>query len=319
MKEFDLIKNYFATQALRRPDVLCGIGDDAALVQPPENTILAITTDTLVSGVHFFSNTHPEDIGYKAIAVSLSDLAAMGATPAWVLLTLTLPEAQETWIQSFCNGFFTLANRYQVELIGGDLTKGPLSITVQAIGLLPNDKQLLRSTAKPADLIYVTGSIGDAGLAISMLQQNISPAESDRQYFMNRLNRPEPRVNVGKQLIKIANSAIDISDGLAADLTHILEASGVGASVCVDQLPLSFELQSSVPKEKAIELALTSGDDYEICFTIPQEKCAELDKLLSALPCKYTCIGKIKEEPGLEFNYQNGMTYRGSVKGYQHF
>lgn len=319
MTEFDLIKNFFATQTEQRADVVCGIGDDAAIVKIPQNHNLAVTTDTLVAGIHFPSSALPYDIGYKSLAVNLSDLSAMGATPAWVLLAITLPKADEDWIQSFCNGFFTLANRYHVALIGGDLTHGPLSITVQAMGFLPVPQMLLRCNGKPSDLIYVTGTLGDAGLALQFLKNQIQLDPAFQSYVMARLNHPEPRILIGEQLRDIANAAIDISDGLAADLGHILESSRVGALVYVDQLPLSHELQHSLDETKAIELALTGGDDYELCFTISSEKVPELEKKLSSLPCRYTCIGRITEQPGLVLSYQNGRKYHGPIDGYKHF
>lgn len=319
MTEFELIKNYFATQAEHRADVIVGIGDDAAILKVPQNHELVVTTDTLVAGVHFPEATLPYDIGYKSLAVNLSDLAAMGATPAWVTLAITLPQADETWIQHFCNGFFTLANRQQVQLVGGDLTQGPLSITVQAMGFIPTGKALLRSHAKPADLIYVTGTLGDAGLALLALQRKISLSQHYQFSTLERLNRPEPRIATGEQLRNIAHAAIDISDGLAADLGHILEQSQVGATIYVDQLPLSEALTHSFPPEEAINLALTSGDDYELCFTIPADKRAELEKKLSSIPCRYTCIGTIRDQSGLDLRYQDGKKYNGSIFGYEHF
>lgn len=319
MTEFDIIKQYFAMQVEHRPDVILGIGDDAAIVQPPSGCELAITTDTLVAGVHFSTTTSAFNIGYKALAVNLSDLAAMGATPAWITLALTLPEANEPWLQGFCDGFFTLANRYRATLIGGDLTQGPLSITVQAIGWIPPHQALLRSKAKPDDLIYVSGTLGDAGLALQCLQSPSSLGPVYERDILERLNRPEPRVLTGEQLRNVASAAIDISDGLAADLNHILKASQVGARVYVDKLPFSTALSHLITPEAAIALALTSGDDYELCFTVPVEKRAELEKRLGTLACRYTCIGEITQQNGLILLYQNGNTYDGSTSGYQHF
>lgn len=319
MTEFDLIKHYFATQINHRADVIHGIGDDAAIVRVPAGYELAITTDTLVSGVHFLDTTRADDIGYKSLAVNLSDLAAMGATPAWVTLALTLPHDDEMWIQGFCNGFFTLANRFQVQLMGGDLTRGPLSITVQAMGFVPEGKALLRSTAQSSDLIYVTGTLGDAGLGLQLLQnkKQIDPLYQDT--LLSRLNRPEPRITIGEHLRDIAHAAIDISDGFAADLSHILQQSGVGAKIIVDQLPLSQALQQSLSFAEAIQLALTAGDDYELCFTIPAEKQAALEHRLSTLSCHYCCVGEITQAFGLDLRYQDGNFYHGSTIGYQHF
>lgn len=319
MTEFELIKRYFAIQTEHRSDVRHGIGDDAALVSVPLNHELVITTDTLVEGIHFPKATLPYDIGYKALAVNLSDLAAMGATPAWVTLALTLPSANENWIQEFCEGFFTLANRYQVQLIGGDLTRGPLSITVQAMGFTPTSEALLRSTAQVNDLIYVTGTLGDAGLGLKAIQHLLAIPEQYQRYIFERFNRPTPRIETGIHLRGLAHAAIDISDGLAADLNHILRASKVGASVNVDQLPLSEALQKSLPLDNAIELALTGGDDYELCFTVSPEKREALENTLATLACRFTCIGSITAHHELHLHHQNGNLYHGSLHGYRHF
>lgn len=318
MPEFDIINQYFATRALHRSDVRIGIGDDAAVVKPEPGSELIITTDTLVAGIHFPETTLPYDIGHKALAVNLSDLAAMGAAPAWVTLALTMPREDSEWIQLFCNGFFSLADRYSVQLIGGDLTRGPLSITVQALGFAPAGKALLRSGAKPNDLIYVTGTLGDAGLALKCLKQNISLGAPIHSQVMERLNRPEPRIAEGNALLPLATAAIDISDGLAADLLHILDASGVGAVIHTNQLPLSEAVTASLSQADAVKLALTAGDDYELCFTLPAEMRGTLERLPS-IHSRLTCIGEITRQRGLELRNQNGTSYHGPISGYQHF
>lgn len=319
MSEFDIIKTYFATQTEHRSDVRIGIGDDAAVVQPPAGYELVITTDTLIAGVHFPESTLAYDIGFKSLAVNLSDLAAMGATPAWVTMALTLPEENKTWLKEFCDGFFTLANRHHIQLIGGDLTRGTLSITVQAMGFTPPQQALLRSQAKPGDLIYVTGTLGDAGLALGFLQQHIPLNTIFQPLVLQHLYRPEPRIAMGERLRSLASAAIDISDGLAADLGHILEKSEVGAILYVDQLPLSEALTQTLSADAAIALALTAGDDYELCFTLPPQKQIELEKQLSAISCSYTCIGEITQKQGLELIDKNGNKYHGTLLGYQHF
>jgi thiamine-monophosphate kinase len=319
MHEFELIKHYFAEQTSHRPDVIRGIGDDAAVVQPPAGKSLAITTDTLVSGIHFLPDAHSIDVGYKSLAVNLSDLAAMGATPAWVTLALTLPDADEPWIQGFCDGFFTLANRYEVQLIGGDMTKGPLSITVQATGFLPDNKALLRSTAKAGDLIYVTGTLGDAGLALGVLQNKYQLPPEHKIEILNRLLRPEPRIATGRAILGLANAAIDISDGLAADLGHLIAASKVGANINLSQLPLSVPLANALPVDQAYELALTAGDDYELCFTVPPNHQPALEKALADLPCRFTCIGTITSDTGLKLHDEHNQPYQGRLNGYKHF
>lgn len=319
MNEFELIKNFFATQLEHRKDVRVGIGDDAAVIQIPAGQELAVTTDTLVENIHFPKSTPAYDVGYKALAVNLSDLAAMGAQPGWITLSITLPNDDENWIQEFCAGFFTLANRFQVQLIGGDLSKGPLSITVQALGLLPHHQGLLRSSAKPGDLIYITGTLGDAGLALETLQGKVKLQHDYQKMILQRLYQPEPRLATGAALLGLAHAAIDISDGLAADLNHILESSQVGANIYVDHLPMSDALTHSLSQNHALRLALTAGDDYELCFTIPANKKSAIEAKLATIPCRYTQIGEIIQQPKLNLLYHDGKKYVGTTEGYQHF
>jgi len=317
MTEFELIKQFFTKQILKRSDVITGIGDDAAIVSIPHTHELAISTDTLVADVHFFKNTSPFDMGHKSLAVNLSDLAAMGAKPAWITLALTLDEANSDWLTSFCQGFFNLANLYQVQLIGGDITRGPLSITIQAMGFLPKGQALRRSDAQPNDLIYVTGTLGDAGFGLQILKNKQMVSDSD--YFLNRLNRPDPRITFAQNLLSFAHAAIDISDGLAADLNHILTASNVGASINVDTIPLSTQLKQALPKNDALSLALTAGDDYELCFTVSHNDREKLEILANQLSCPITQIGIITSGKNLEFFNQHGLRYQGAQDGYQHF
>ncbi len=319
MNEFEIINTYFTQHGHARADVKQGIGDDAAVVRVPAGHELVISTDTLVAGIHFPITTSPEDIGHKALAVNLSDLAAMGATPAWALLALTLPEANDDWLKHFCQGFFHLAQRHGVQLIGGDLTHGPLCITVQILGFAATGQCVYRSGAQPGDRIYVTGTLGDAGLGLRQAQLSthaLNPAET---FLRERLNRPEPRVTIGQALAGLANAAIDISDGLAADLTHLLTQSHVGARIDVDRLPCSSALQDSVTKEEAIALALNAGDDYELCFTIAAEHTNELARRLATIDCPYTYIGDITAALGLVLHDQHGGNYHGTLMGYQHF
>jgi thiamine-monophosphate kinase len=319
MLEFEIINQFFVSQSVNRSDVIVGIGDDAAIVQPPPGRELVITTDTLIAGVHFPLSTSPYDIGYKALAVNLSDLAAMGATPAWATLTLSMPHADPVWLQAFCDGFFTLAHSHHVQLIGGDLTRGNLSITIQAIGFIPYHQAILRSGAQPTDLIFVTGTLGDAGLALRFIQNHRSIEKIYQAPLLEKLNRPTPRIEIGKQLRNHATAAIDVSDGLVADLQHILKQSKVGATLYVDQLPLSEALICTLAHEEAIALALTAGDDYELCFTIPASSRAELEKLFTDASCRMTCIGEIKQEPDLFLCHSDGSQFHGQIHGYQHF
>jgi len=319
MHEFELIKKFFTQQSISRHDVILGIGDDCAIINVPRDQQLAITTDTLVNGVHFPTNTSPYDIGYKSLAVNLSDLAAMGASPAWITLALTLPEASEDWLTEFSRGFFELASRYKIQLIGGDITRGPLTITIAAHGLIPKHLAITRSGAKPGDLIYVTNTLGDAGLALLFLNKEVEMDPSDQNVILTRLNRPEPRTEIGELLRGIAHAAIDISDGLAADLGHILKQSHVGATIHVDQLPLSNTMRNVVPHEKALSLALNAGDDYELCFTIPQDQEAALMEALKKCNCSYTCIGTITATHALDLQFKNGKKYHDKPTGYRHF
>jgi thiamine-monophosphate kinase len=320
MNEFEIIRRYFISKAGKRPDVLLGAGDDCALLQVPLQNTLAVSIDTLVAGVHFFENAHPADIGYKALAVNLSDLAAMGAEPAWITAALTLPRTDLAWLESFCAGFFPLASQFAMQLVGGDLTRGPLSITLQVHGFIPPKLALKRSGAQIGDRIYVTGTLGDAALALQVLtkQFNLTKA-SDENFILQRLHHPIPRVAIGIALRGIATSAIDISDGLAADLRHVLEASGVGARLYLADLPFSSILQTQVLLEEAALLALQGGDDYELCFTIPPENEAKLQAIFKALDCRYTCIGIIEQEPGLRLYDSNNHLCNFELTGFQHF
>lgn len=312
MNEFDIIRTYFTPQICQRKDVALGIGDDAAIVSPPPNHQIIITTDTLVSGIHFLENANAYDIGVKSLAVNLSDLAAMGATPAWVTLALTLPNATDAWLKDFSRGFFKLATEHNVQLIGGDLSHGALSITIQAHGLIPTNQAIRRSGAKAGDLIYVTHTVGDASLALDFLQKKISIPSMYQAELVQQLNQPTPRVKIGEALRSIASAAIDISDGLIADLKHILDMSKVGAHINVDQIPLSTALKESTTKNQALTYALSGGDDYELCFTVPKSK-------LNFLPEHCTCIGEITASLELDLRFSDGTKYNLNTDGYTHF
>jgi len=312
MNEFAVIQHFFNAQNISRKDVALGIGDDGAIITPPAHQQIVITTDTLVNGVHFPAATLPYDIGYKSLAVNLSDLAAMGATPAWLTLALTLPSIDEQWLKDFSRGFFALAAEYQAQLIGGDLTHGPLAITVQAHGLIPVGQAMQRSAAKSGDLIYVTNTLGDAALGLAVLQKKINLSREYQENILAKLNRPTPQIKIGEQLRGIANAAIDISDGLAADLGHILEKSAVGADIHVDQIPLSKILRDHLNKNDALRFALSGGDDYELCFTVPADK-------KNLIPQHCTCIGKITDAKKLALRWSDGTKYPLDNAGYQHF
>ena len=316
--EFDIIRRYFTRQQPRRGDVIAGIGDDAALLQVPAGSELAVCMDTLVAGVHFPESTTAAAIGHKALAVNLSDLAAMGATPAWATLSLTLPDSASGWLDSFSKAFFCLADRYGVQLVGGDITRGPLSVTVQAHGLVPGGRALRRQGAQPGDHLYVTGTLGDAGLA---LRTGDDVADALQQ----RLDYPEPRIAAGLLLRDYASAAIDISDGLLADLGHLLAAAGPGASINIDQLPRSIAFTEAIQQlgdERQAwfhELPLSAGDDYELCFSVPEPACKPMETALSNQSIACTAIGVIEQEPGIRCHRTNGEVYQAAAEGYQHF
>lgn len=319
LTEFDIIKRYFLDSSPDISVVEVGIGDDAAIVSHSPKTKLAVCTDTLVENVHFPAQTSARDIGYKSLAVNLSDLAAMGASPSWVTLALTLPEADETWLEAFCQGFSELAHQYHISLIGGDTTRGPLTITVQAAGEIHDNHYLTRSGAGQGDLIYVTGTLGDAGAGLDCIQNRLNTNDNNREYLISRLNRPTPRIAEGLLLNKIASSCIDISDGVLADLNHILEASCAGATVDISRLPLSPALSTSAP-DNAMKYALTSGDDYELCFTIPPERQQDIEKLFSEKSeTAITRIGTVTKEKNLRLFENEKEIFPDLSYGYRHF
>jgi len=292
MGEFDLIKRYFSRKSLQN-DVILSVGDDCAITSIPTGYQLAITTDTLVEGTHFLPSISPTDLAYKSVAVNLSDLAAMGATPAWVSLALTLPEIKEEWLAEFSQSLFAILDRYGVSLIGGDTTKGPLSITLTAQGFLPENQGLFRHQAKVGDWIFVSGFLGDSAAGLDLLLQNRKIENESDRYFIQRHLRPTPRVELGLALRSFSCCSLDISDGLLADLGHILERSQVGAEIYLENLPLSRHLCTQYEQTQAEKFALTGGEDYELCFTVSEEKREEMEQVLSSQGIKVTCIGKI--------------------------
>jgi len=316
--EFDIIRQHFTHQPVVREDVLLGVGDDAALLQVAAGAELVVCMDTLVAGVHFSADTPAAAIGHKALAVNLSDLAAMGAEPAWATLALTLPEYHPVWLSDFARGFFALADHYRVQLVGGDTTHGPLAVTVQVHGFIRNGKALRRSGAQPGDRIYVTGTLGDAGLALVL---RAAAGEALRR----RLDYPLPRIEAGLALRKYASAMIDVSDGLLADLGHLLEGGDLGARLDVDALPHSsafleaMEQPGPGPHPPFYELPLSAGDDYELCFTVSPQHCAAVEARLGGLVCGCTAIGVIEPQPGIRCHRRDGSDYRPATRGYLHF
>ena len=292
MGEFDLIKRYFSRKSLQN-DVSLSVGDDCAITSIPSGYQLAITTDTLVEGTHFLPSISPADLAYKSVAVNLSDLAAMGATPTWMSLALTLPEIKEAWLAEFSQSLFAILDRYGVSLIGGDTTKGPLSITLTAQGFLPKNQGLFRHQAKVGDWIFVSGFLGDSAAGLDLLLQNRKIENESDRYFIQRHLHPTPRVELGLALRAFSCCALDISDGLLADLEHILERSQVGAEIYLENLPLSHHLCTQYEQTQAEKFALTGGEDYELCFTVSEEKRKEMEQVLRSQGIKVTCIGQI--------------------------
>lgn len=325
--EFQLIKSYFSDpEQVQRTDLVLGIGDDCAIVDPKKKAHLAFSIDTLVSGVHFPQQTSAQAIAYKSLAVNLSDLAAMGAEPAWFTLSLTLPgneqwdaDFREQWLKDFSHSLFSLATEHSMQLIGGDTSHGNLSITIQICGYLEQNKGLRRSNAQVGDLIIVTGKLGGAAVGLELLLEKNTAhyhalSEHDKQQAIEALNYPQARIKEGLYLKNIAHSALDLSDGLVSDLEHILTASGVGATLQLEKLPLAQSL-SSLSKELAWNKALTGGDDYELCFTLAAKDWSEVQKKLPHC----TIIGNIDAQKGLRLLNADSNEYCIKVKGYDHF
>ena len=307
MGEFELIERYFAAVGANRSDVVLGVGDDAALLQVAPGHELVACTDTLVEGRHFPAGFEPADIGWRALAVNLSDLAAMGAAPAWATLALTLPALDEDWLEAFASGFAALASAHQVALVGGDTTRGPLTITVQALGTVPQGGALRRRGARPGDLIYVTGWPGDAAAGLELIEGRLAGAGASRGALELKFRRPEPRVAFGVRLRGIASACIDVSDGLAGDLGRLAAASGVAAVVRASELPLSRALFELAGERGARALALAGGDDYELLFTAPRSAQAALGQVSGAAGAPAChCIGEIVAGRGLRIVAEKG-------------
>jgi len=317
--EFDLIDQLVRTQFIQRDEVALGIGDDAALLDVPSGYELVISTDTLNSGVHFPEDTSADAIGHKSLAVSLSDLAAMGAEPVAVSLSLSLPEADEVWLKDFARGFFLLADQYKVQLIGGDTTRGPLSIGTTIYGKVPKGQAIRRNGAGPGDVICVTGTLGDAGAALLALQGELKLTGPQEKILLKKLEYPQPRIFEGQAIRKLATACIDISDGLVADLGHILKQSNTGATIYVDQLPVSETLRQCLDRASGWHLAMQAGDDYELCFTVPEDKQAELEDIRIEMDLPITYIGITEPRKGLHLMMPDGSLETLDIEGYEHF
>ncbi len=314
MSEFALIREYFLWQAV--PDnVRVSVGDDAAVLVLPTDKELLVSVDTFNAGVHFPLDTPPHAIGYKALAVNLSDLAAMGAEPAWFTLALSLPAADQAWVAEFTRGMRELAEQHGIFLIGGDTTRGALSITIQVMGWVQPGRALLRRGAQHGDLICVSGTLGDAAAGLAIVQQRLTLPTEDAAFCVQRLNYPTPRVVLGQCLRGFATACMDISDGLLADLGHILTASGVGARLQHQALPFSPALQRLTLAQR-LDFALRGGDDYELLFTIPQQSLCEVQKVANNYHIQVTVIGEVDDnQAGLAVDY----AFSDKRQGYEHF
>ena len=310
--EFDLIARIRA-RAGTRADVVLGIGDDAALLAPPPGRHLVVTADTLNDGIHFPRGTSPADIGWKALAVNLSDLASMGAEPAWCTLSLSLPQSDAAWIDEFLDGFVALAADHGIVLVGGDTTRGPLSISVTAMGFVDAGRALRRDGARVGDDIWVTGTLGDAAGALALLER--MPIDALRV----RLDRPTPRVEAGRALVGVASACVDVSDGLLADLGHVAARSGVGARVEIDALPVSDALRAAFDAATRLPMQASGGDDYELCFTAPANARAGVAALASSLDLRITRIGRMVAGEGVHPVRADGEPWTPPRRGYDHF
>ncbi|HUB92310.1 MAG TPA: thiamine-phosphate kinase [Dyella sp.] len=317
--EFSLIDRIRQLTAQHRDDVRLGIGDDAALLVVPPGQELAVAIDTMVAGVHFPVGTAATDVGWKALAVNLSDLAAMGATPAWALLALSMPGADTAFVDGFAQGFAQLAQSYRLALVGGDTTRGALTISVAVHGFVPPGKALMRTGAQAGDAVLVTGTLGDAAAGLQCVQRNHPRDEAQARYLIERLNRPTPRVAAGLALRGHASACIDVSDGLLADLGHICASSHVGADIEAALLPRSSALLDLFDDTTSRDLALSGGDDYELCFTVPAQHVAAVQADLAKLGCGATRIGRVVQGEGVRVRDREGHWLESGHQGWDHF
>lgn len=316
MDEFDIIRQFFDRKT-SSDFVVVGIGDDGAVTRPPVGRDLVTVIDTLVAGIHFPPSIAPADIGYRAVAVNLSDIAAMAATPRYMTLALTLDHSDPTWLDGFAQGLFAAADEYGVVLVGGDTTRGSETVvTVQITGDVDSGKALLRSGASVGDSIYVTGTVGDAAAGLSVMQSG-APQSDAIDYLVSRFTRPRARVEAGQAIAPLASAAIDLSDGLFTDVGKLLSASTVSGRIEMKQLPLSSQLQSTMALDDALRFALGGGDDYELCFTTAAAE-DDVRKAIGNLNIAVTRIGVVVAGEGLTCTF-NGEPFDYHDDGYRHF
>lgn len=313
MGEFDLIRDYFHGVGAQRSDVVVGVGDDGAVLQPPESQNLVSVMDTLVESIHFPVNTPARSVGHRSLAVNLSDIAAMGAEPAWASLSLSMPHLDHGWLADFAAGFTECAEAHGVRLVGGDTVSGPLVVTVHVTGHVDAGAHTLRKGARPGDRIYVTGTLGDAAAGLRAMTRG-----DGHSFLIERFLYPEPRVTLGIRTRNLVSAAIDISDGLGQDLGHLLRASDVGAIVSLENLPMSSVLRNGFSPEEARYLALCGGDDYELCVTVPPEHAQEFEEVCDSCAVRCQCIGLIDDTSGLNFTL-DGKPHAVNLHGHDHF
>mgnify|MGYP001274788488 FL=1 len=317
MNEFEIIRRYFESKDLP-VSVKLGIGDDGAIIHNDSRKNLVVATDTLVSGVHFPADSSPCDIGYRSVVVNVSDIAAMGGKPMWMTLALSLSETNPEWLKGFSKGLFLAADEYSLNLIGGDLTKAEQDIiTIQMIGEVDTDTQLLRSNAQPGELLFVTGNLGDAAAGLEQFEKK-ALLNQYNQFLIERFFRPTARIDIGQAIMGYASSSIDISDGLIGDLMKIMSASDVGALLHIEDIPLSKEMLKIYEPKKSQTFALSGGDDYELLFTTPAENLSKIMDISKEIDQKITHIGNITENKNLECR-KEGVIYEYQDEGYLHF
>jgi thiamine-monophosphate kinase len=315
--ETELLDTFFRDLGARRADVTLGIGDDAALVRTTPGTELVMTTDALVEGEHFLPGADARSLGHRALAINLSDIAAMGAMPSWALLALTLPRVDDTWLRGFADGFGALARAQHVALVGGNLSLGPLTVTVQLTGEVPVGTALRRDGARAGDALYVSGTLGDARAALALQRRQLMAAPPEAAFLRQRAEFPDARLELGSALRGVASACIDISDGLHADLGRVLQASACGAVIDVDSLPLSPALRA-VCGADAWQQALAGGEDYELCFTVPAASVPAVARISTRTHTLLARIGSIRQEPGIELRKDDAVI-QFSALGYDHF
>ena len=317
MNEFALIERYF-DRGQKSARVPLALGDDCALLNTKENSQFVVSVDTMVSGVHFYPDIDSEKLAQRALCVALSDLAAMAATPLAFFLALTLPEADEPWLESFSRGLFDSAERYGCVLAGGDTTRGPLAVSVTVIGEVSTGQALTRSGAREGDSIYVSGTVGDGAAALALINQQLTVSQDMAAYLLARYYTPEPQFKIAQLVNDMASACLDISDGLLADLAHICTASAVGANLALECIPTSAALKSCATQEQQYHWALSGGDDYQLCFTVPRANEAALQKRVSESDLTVTKIGQIVKGEGVHCTL-HGQPYQQTLRGYQHF